>query len=92
MPTDDQIEQIAIKAACGNNGGTWAAHYTEEQKAFWRMFALSLVDMVVPEGYVIVPKEPTEVMVGVGLASARGRGWTAAIQAAYRAMIEARPR
>jgi hypothetical protein len=33
------IEHFAIRAALGNNGGSWADHYTEAQKDFWRQFA-----------------------------------------------------
>lgn len=33
---DDLIEYFAIRAALGNNGGTWAEHYTEDQKEHWR--------------------------------------------------------
>ena len=36
------IEQFAIRAAKGNNGGEWATHYTEEQKEFWRQFVREL--------------------------------------------------
>lgn len=41
--TDDLIEAFAIRAALGNNGGTWADHYTEAQKDHWRRFVLDLV-------------------------------------------------
>lgn len=37
------IEQFAIRAAKGNNGGEWATHYTEEQKEYWRQFVHELV-------------------------------------------------
>jgi hypothetical protein len=42
MTLNDQIEQLAIRAALGNNGGTWAKHYTEDQKEFWRKFVRDL--------------------------------------------------
>lgn len=42
MTTAD-IESFAIRAALGNNGGTWAEHYTEEQKEHWRQFVRDLV-------------------------------------------------
>jgi hypothetical protein len=37
------IEQFAIRAAKGNNGGEWSTHYTEEQKEYWRQFVRDLV-------------------------------------------------
>jgi hypothetical protein len=40
---EETMEELAIKAARGNNGGTWADHYTEEQKNFWRAFVQELV-------------------------------------------------
>lgn len=36
--TDEDIEALAIRAAKGNNGGEWATHYTEKQKAYWRQW------------------------------------------------------
>lgn len=39
----DNIERFAIKAALGNNGGSWSIHYTENQKNFWRSFIKELV-------------------------------------------------
>jgi hypothetical protein len=41
--TPEQIESFAIRAALGNNGGTWAEHYTEKQKEHWRQFVRDLV-------------------------------------------------
>lgn len=38
----DEMELLAIKAAQGNNGGTWADHYTDDHKAFWRSFVREL--------------------------------------------------
>lgn len=40
--TDEEIEALAIRAAKGNNGGEWATHYTDEQKAYWRQFVTDL--------------------------------------------------
>jgi hypothetical protein len=37
------LEQFAIRAAKGNNGGEWATHYTEAQKEHWRRFVRDLV-------------------------------------------------
>lgn len=39
----ERVEQYAIRVALGNNGGTWAEHYTEEQKDHWRQFIDDLV-------------------------------------------------
>jgi hypothetical protein len=36
MP-EDLVEKIAIRIAVASNSGTWATHYTEEQKALWRL-------------------------------------------------------
>jgi hypothetical protein len=33
---NDAVEELAIRAALGNNGGEWAEHYTEAQKQYWR--------------------------------------------------------
>lgn len=38
----DTIERFAIRAALGNNGGTWAEHYTEAQKEHWRGFVRAM--------------------------------------------------
>jgi hypothetical protein len=40
------VEAFAIRAALGNNGGTWAEHYTEEQKEHWRQFIRDLVSTI----------------------------------------------
>ena len=40
--TDKQVEDFAIRAALGNNGGAWAEHYTEKQKEHWRQFVRDL--------------------------------------------------
>lgn len=37
------LERWAIKLAVGNNGGTWATHYVEKQKEFWRVRARELI-------------------------------------------------
>lgn len=51
-----QIEAVAIRCALGNNGGTWAEHYTEGQKEHWRQFVRDIAaEMVVASGFVIVP-------------------------------------
>lgn len=42
---DDKVEQLAIRAALGNNGGTWAEHYTEAQKEHWRQWVRDMADM-----------------------------------------------
>jgi hypothetical protein len=39
----DLIETFAIRAALGNNGGTWAEHYTEAQKEHWRQFVRDMI-------------------------------------------------
>jgi hypothetical protein len=43
MPYPDLIETFAIRAALGNNGGTWAEHYTEAQKEHWRQFVRDMI-------------------------------------------------
>ena len=40
------VEQIAIMCAEGNNGGAWAMHYTEAQKAVWRQKATEIIARV----------------------------------------------
>jgi hypothetical protein len=40
--TPEQIEAFAIRAALGNNGGTWSEHYTDSQKEHWRRFVRDL--------------------------------------------------
>ncbi len=47
--TDEQVEKFAIRAALGNNGGTWAEHYQEQQKEHWRKFIRDLVEEIEPE-------------------------------------------
>ena len=39
-------ERIAIMIAEGNNGGTWAEHYTREQKDVWRMRACEIINLI----------------------------------------------
>jgi hypothetical protein len=46
MTTDEKIDQIAILIAEGNNGGSWATHYTEGQKALWRKRAWQIVEIL----------------------------------------------
>ena len=41
--SEEKIEAFAIRVALGNNGGTWAEHYTEDQKEHWRNFIRDLV-------------------------------------------------
>lgn len=41
---DDLIEKYAIRIARGNNGGTWADHYNETQKNFWRSLVRDLIE------------------------------------------------
>jgi len=40
----DLIEKYAIIMAEGNNGGTWATHYTDSQKDLWRGRAQKLIE------------------------------------------------
>ena len=42
----ESLEALAIRVALGNNGGTWAKHYTETQKEHWRQFIRDLADAV----------------------------------------------
>ena len=42
----DLIEKYAIIMAEGNNGGTWATHYTDSQKDLWRARAQKLIEDV----------------------------------------------
>jgi len=47
MPlSQEELEQFAIRAARGNNGGQWAEHYTEKQKEYWRQFVRDLVEAI----------------------------------------------
>jgi len=51
-PGHDKLEYFAMRCAMGNNGGEWASHYTEEQKAHWRRFVLDLVkEIVAPDWF-----------------------------------------
>ena len=45
----DKVEEFAIRAALGNNGGAWAVHYTEDQKEHWRQFIRDLAAAVAIE-------------------------------------------
>lgn len=47
----DQIESFAIRAALGNNGGTWAKHYTEDQKEHWRQWVRGIASEIDGEAY-----------------------------------------
>ena len=40
----DLIEKYAIIMAEGNNGGSWATHYTDSQKDLWRERAQKLIE------------------------------------------------
>jgi len=40
--SDETTEKFAIRCALGNNGGSWATHYTEDQKEHWRQFVRDL--------------------------------------------------
>lgn len=46
MRDNDLVEHIAKKIALGNNGGDWATHYTEHQKALWRTRAREIIKEV----------------------------------------------
>lgn len=37
------VEKWAIQIALGNNGGTWAEHYQEQQKQVWRDRVIGLI-------------------------------------------------
>lgn len=43
----DKLEELAIRAALGNNGGEWAKHYTPEQKEHWRQWVRDLAEAIV---------------------------------------------
>jgi hypothetical protein len=45
--TDEDVEKFAIRAALGNNGGSWSEHYTEDQKSHWRQFIRDLEAAIV---------------------------------------------
>lgn len=49
--TADEIEALAIRAAKGNNGGEWATHYTEEQKAYWRQWVRDMAMKAYAKGF-----------------------------------------
>jgi hypothetical protein len=46
---NELIEKYAIIMALGNNGGEWATHYTDKQKALWRQRAKELILDVMKE-------------------------------------------
>lgn len=48
--TPDRIEVLAIRAALGNNGGTWAEHYTEDQKEHWRQWVRDMAAAMKDQG------------------------------------------
>ena len=41
--SEENIDMFAIRAALGNNGGSWANHYTAEQREHWRNFVRDLI-------------------------------------------------
>jgi hypothetical protein len=43
--------------AIGNNGGTWAQHYTGEQKAMWRSLASDVIHEATTAGISTLPME-----------------------------------
>ena len=43
---EDTVERFAEQCALGNNGGSWAEHYTETQKEVWRAFVRGLADEI----------------------------------------------
>lgn len=59
---EQKLEALAIRAALGNNGGTWAEHYTEAQKEHWRQFVRDLIRDAVPLTPALIRKELTELM------------------------------
>lgn len=42
----EAIEELAIRAALGNNGGEWAEHYTDDQKEHWRQWVRDFFEHV----------------------------------------------
>lgn len=62
--TPEKLEEFAIRAALGNNGGTWAAHYTDQQKEHWRGWVRALEGEVnkertfVPFGVLVIGPHP----------------------------------
>lgn len=49
--SQEQLEQLAIRAAKGNNGGEWSTHYTEEQREYWREFVRDIARAIPPPRY-----------------------------------------
>jgi len=45
--TGEMVEELATMMAVGNNGGTWADHYTEDQKNTWRNAAHNVIAWVI---------------------------------------------
>ena len=37
------VEKVAKRIAVANNGGEWSKHYTDHQKAIWRMRAAEIL-------------------------------------------------
>lgn len=48
---NDLVEKWAIKLALGNNGGTWAEHYNEDQKNHWRNLTREFMNEIAESGY-----------------------------------------
>ena len=51
------VEKIARKMAVGNNGGTWAQHYADEQKDMWRSLASDVIHEGMTAGISTLPGE-----------------------------------
>jgi hypothetical protein len=45
-PPPNAVDQVARMMAVGNNGGEWAIHYNEHQKALWRWRAAGVISQV----------------------------------------------
>lgn len=54
----DLIEKYAIIMAEGNNGGTWATHYTDSQKDLWRARAEKLIENLKMDAALECPVKP----------------------------------
>jgi hypothetical protein len=52
-PPPNAVEQVAIIMALGNNGGTWATNYSDNQKTLWRLRAAVVISRVaaLPEAH-----------------------------------------
>ena len=45
-PESDWPKGLIGKVTVANNGGTWAEHYTDHQKAVWRFRAAQIINEV----------------------------------------------